>query len=118
MLDKKWIVIIIAGLMEVVWATFMDMSDGFTKIPYLILTAVFLIISMYLLSKALSMGLPVGTGYAVWTGIGAVGTIVVSVLLGNEVLTPLRILFVAMIIGGIIGLQATSPDNSESKTEQ
>lgn len=115
MLDKKWMILIIAGLMEVVWATFMDLSEGFTQIPYVILTAVFLVVSMYLLSKALSLGIPVGTGYAVWTGIGAVGTIVVSVLLGNEVLTVLRVIFVAMILGGIIGLQITSPESPDKE---
>lgn len=103
-----WFIIFIAGLCEVVWAIAMDYSDGFTVWYYDVTVAVFLIISMILLAKALNMGLPVGTAYAVWTGIGAVGTITISVILGNETLDALKTLFVVMIIAGIIGLQFTS----------
>lgn len=111
--SKAWIILIVAGIMEMVWAVAMDYSEGFTKIHFDILVIIFLTISMVLLSKALSMGLPVGTAYAVWTGIGAVGTITVSILLGNEVATIARILFIALIIGGIVGLQVTSGGNKE-----
>ena len=103
-----WFIIFIAGLCEVVWAIAMDYSDGFTVWYYDVTVAVFLIISMILLAKALNMGLPVGTAYAVWTGIGAVGTITISVILRNETLDALKTLFVVMIIAGIIGLQFTS----------
>ena len=103
-----WFIIFIAGLCEVVWAIAMDYSDGFTVWYYDIITVVFLIISMYLLEKALRTGIPVGTAYAVWTGIGAVGTIAISVALGNESLTVLRVVFVLFIIIGITGLQLTS----------
>ena len=105
---SPWAVIFIAGLFEVVWAVAMGYSDGFTIWYYDILVAVFLIGSMVLLAKALNLGLPVGTAYAVWTGIGAVGTISVSVALGNETVTVLKSLFIMMIIAGIIGLQVTS----------
>ena len=111
--SKAWLILFIAGLMETVWAVAMDYSEGFTVIFYDILVIVFLTVSMVLLSKALNMGLPVGTAYAVWTGIGAVGTIVVSIILGNEVVEPLRLLFVALIIGGITGLQITSNNKEE-----
>jgi len=111
--SKAWLILIVAGIMEMVWAVAMDYSEGFTKIHFDILVIIFLTISMVLLSKALSMGLPVGTAYAVWTGIGAVGTITVSILLGNEVATIARILFIALIIGGIVGLQVTSGGNKE-----
>ena len=107
-MEKGWIIIFIAGLMEVVWAVAMGCSDGFTIWYYDIITVVFLIISTVLLERALRTGIPVGTAYAVWTGIGAIGTIVVSVALGNETLTALKALFVGMIIAGIIGLQITS----------
>ena len=105
---NPWMVLFIAGLFEVVWAIAMDYSDGFTVWYYDVIVAVFLVGSMVLLAKALNMGIPVGTAYAVWTGIGAIGTIAVSVSLGNESLTALKALFVGMIIAGIIGLQMSS----------
>ena len=107
-MDKGWMIILIAGLAEVVWAVAMGYSDGFTVWYYDVITVVFLIISTVLLERALRTGIPVGTAYAVWTGIGAVGTIIVSVALGNETLTLLRAAFVALIICGITGLQLTS----------
>jgi len=107
-MDRGWIIIFFAGLMEVVWAVSMGYSDGFTIWYFDIVTVVFLILSTLLLGKALKTGIPVGTAYAVWTGIGAVGTIVVSVALGNETISALRVFFVALIIAGIIGLQLTS----------
>ena len=107
-MDKGWMMILIAGLAEVVWAVAMGYSDGFTVWYYDVITVVFLIISTVLLERALRTGIPVGTAYAVWTGIGAVGTIIVSVALGNETLTLLRAAFVALIICGITGLQLTS----------
>lgn len=107
-MDKDWVILIIAGLMEVVWAVAMGYSDGFTVWYYDIIVVVFLIASMVLLSMALKKGLPVGTAYAVWTGIGAVGTIIVSVILGNETMSVLKVLFVFMILAGIVGLQLTS----------
>ena len=112
-MERGWIIIFFAGIMEVVWATAMGYSDGFTVWYYDIITVVFLIISMYLLEKALRTGIPVGTAYAVWTGIGAVGTIAISVALGNESLTVLRVVFVLLIIIGITGLQLTS-DSSQT----
>ena len=113
--SRAWCILVLAGIMEMVWAIAMDYSEGFTNMLFGTIVVVFLIISMVLLSKALSMGLPVGTAYAVWTGIGAVGTITVSVLLGNEVITPARVLFVALIIAGIAGLQLTSGKKKESE---
>ena len=107
-MDRGWIIILIAGLAEVVWAVAMGYSDGFTIWYYDVITVVFLIISTVLLERALKTGLPVGTAYAVWTGIGAGGTIIVSVALGNETITLLRVFFVILIIAGITGLQLTS----------
>ena len=112
-MDRGWIIIFFAGLMEVVWAVSMGYSDGFTIWYFDIVTVVFLILSTLLLGKALKTGIPVGTAYAVWTGIGAVGTIVVSVALGNETIGALRVFFVALIIAGIIGLQLTSGSGTE-----
>ncbi len=107
-MDKAWITLFVAGIMEVVWATALDYSDGFTIWYFDIMVVVFLVISTVLLAMALKGGVPVGTGYAVWTGIGAIGTIVLSVAAGHETLTLLRTLFVVMIIAGIAGLQLTS----------
>ena len=107
-MDRGWIIIFFAGLMEVVWAVSMGYSDGFTIWYFDIVTVVFLILSTLLLGKALKTGIPIGTAYAVWTGIGAVGTIVVSVALGNETISALRVFFVILIIAGITGLQLTS----------
>ncbi len=105
---NPWIVLFIAGIFEIVWAVAMDYSDGFSIWYYDIIVAVFLIGSTVMLAKALNMGIPVGTAYAVWTGIGAIGTITVSVILGNETISALKVLFVAMIIAGIVGLQLSS----------
>ena len=107
-MDKAWSLIFVAGIFEIVWAVCMDCSEGFTVWYFAIPTIAFLIVSTVLLAKALNAGLPVGTAYAVWTGIGAVGTIIVSVILGNESFSVLSVLFLAMIVRGIIGLQATS----------
>ena len=112
-MDKRWSMIFIAGLMEIVWAVAMDYSDGFTIWYYDVIVAVFLAGSTILLARSLNAGLPIGTAYDVWTGIGAVGTLVVSTILGNEVLSVLRVIFVIMIIGGIIGLQVTTGPRSE-----
>lgn len=106
-----WPVLILAGLCEIVWAIAMDYSDGFRIWYYDIIVAVFLIASTLLLARSLKLGIPVGTGYAVWTGIGAVGTIIVSVILGNETFSALKVLFVIMILGGIVGLQISSSRN-------
>ena len=107
-MDKGWAIIFVAGLTEIVWAVAMGYSEGFTVWYYDIIVIVFLALSTLLLGKALKTGLPVGTAYAVWTGIGAVGTITVSILLGNESVTLLRVFFVLLIIVGITGLQLTS----------
>lgn len=104
---KGWLLILVAGLTEVVWAVAMGMSDGFRIPSYTIVVAVFLTMSTYLLSKALDHGLPVGAAYACWVGIGAVGTVAVSSLIGLEHLTPESLLFVAMVAVGVVGLQAT-----------
>lgn len=112
-MSRPWAILFIAGICEVVWAIAMDYSDGFTIWYFDVIVVVFLVCSMALLNKAMRLGLPVGTSYAVWTGIGAIGTIMVSVALGNETLSVLKVLFIAMILGGIIGLQMTSADEKD-----
>lgn len=86
----------------------MDYSEGFTNILYDVIVVAGLVASMYFLSKAMNGGLPMGTAYAVWVGIGAVGTIAFSAIMGIETFTYTKAIFVAMIVIGIIGLQMTS----------
>ncbi len=114
-MDRAWIILFAAGIMEIVWATAMDYSEGFTIWYYDAVTLVFLAVSTVMLNMALRRGIPVGTGYAVWTGIGAVGTLAISLAAGHETLTIIRALFVIMIIAGISGLQITAGANKEEE---
>ena len=104
-MNKSWIIIFIAGLMEVIWAVSMHFSEGFTDPTFTAIVAVFLCISMYLLSLGLKQGIPVGTAYAVWIGIGAIGTLFVSAAIGIEAIVLTQALFVMLIVTGVVGLQ-------------
>lgn len=104
---RGWLILLAAGLTEVVWAVCMGRSEGFTHLGYTAVTLLFLAISTYLLSKALDRGLPVGSAYAVWVGIGALGTVAVSALLGMESLSLPAVASVLMVAVGVVGLQAT-----------
>ena len=99
-----WGILIAAGGLEVFWATFMKLSEGFTKPLCTVLTFAGMAASFLLLARA-TRTLPLGTAYAVWTGIGA---LIVGVLLFRESLTPARLLFAALLLIGIIGLKATA----------
>ena len=100
-----WFVLVVAGVLEAVWAVALDRSEGFTKLAPTVVFAVTLLISMGGLAYAMRE-LPLGTSYAVWVGIGASLTVAYSMLTGADAVTPLRMLFLAMIIGGVIGLKA------------
>jgi quaternary ammonium compound-resistance protein SugE len=102
-----WLYLVVAGLLEVIWAFTMKQSEGFTKPLASVLTIVAMIASFVLLSLAMR-SLPLGTAYSIWTGIGAVGAFVVGILLLGESANAFRILSVALIIAGIIGLKLTS----------
>ena len=102
-----WGILIAAGGLEVFWATFMKLSEGFTKPLYTVLTFAGMAASFLLLARA-TRTLPLGTAYGVWTGIGALGALIVGVLLFRESLTPARLLFAALLLIGIIGLKATA----------
>ena len=102
-----WGILIAAGGLEVFWATFLKLSEGFTKPLYTVLTFAGMAASFLLLARA-TRTLPLGTAYAVWTGIGALGALIVGVLLFRESLTPARLLFAALLLVGIIGLKATA----------
>ena len=102
-----WIILFIAGLFETAWAIGMKYSNGFTKLYPSIFTLVTMAFSVYLLSVSLKT-LPVGTAYAVWTGIGAVGTATLGIILFGESKDLIRIGFIFLIIVGIIGLRIFS----------
>ncbi len=103
----SWLYLIIAGIFEVVWAMGLKYSNGFTKLFPSIITIVGMLISFYLLSLA-TKSLPMGTAYAIWTGIGALGAVIMGIILLNEPLNILRIVFLCLILIGIVGLKATS----------
>ncbi len=105
--SMDWIILFIAGLFETAWAIGMKYSNGFTK-PYpSLFTAITMAISVYLLSVSIKT-LPVGTAYAVWTGIGAVGTAVLGIILFGESKELVRIGFIFLIVVGIVGLRIFS----------
>ena len=99
-----WVYLVIAGLFEIGWATGLKYSEGFSKPLPSILTIIGMIISFALLSIALRT-LPVGTAYAVWTGIGAVGTVIVGMMLFGEPVQVVRLLCIALIVTGVLGLR-------------
>ncbi|MFZ1105114.1 MAG: multidrug efflux SMR transporter [Hyphomicrobiaceae bacterium] len=103
-----WIVLFCAGLLEVAWAYTMKRSEGFTLLAPTVITIVLMIASFWLLSVAMRT-LPLGTAYAVWTGIGAVGAVLVGIFALGEAVTPLRLLAAAMIVGGIALMRLSSP---------
>ena len=102
-----WVVLFIAGLFEVVWAVGLKYTQGFTRLWPSVGTVGAMAISFLLLSKALKT-IPVGTGYAVWTGIGAVGTVIVGMTLLGEPRDAARLVCLLLIVSGIIGLKIFS----------
>ena len=104
-----WIYLFVAGVFETAWAIGLKYSAGFTKFGPSVFTVVAMMVSLYLLALALRT-IPVGTGYAVWTGIGTVGAAILGILLFNESRETARILCILLIVAGIIGLKLTSPD--------
>lgn len=108
----NWLILFIAGLFEIVWAIGLKYTNGFSKLWPSILTIASMIISMGLLAYSVKQ-LPVGTAYAVWTGIGAVGTAILGMILFNESKEFIRIFFIFLIIVGIVGLKLFA-GNAES----
>lgn len=100
----KWIMLLLAGASEITWAMSMKMSEGFSKVVPTIITVVFYILSAVFLSAALKK-LPLGTAYALWTGMGIVGTTLCGVFMFKEVLSPAQIVCIIMIVIGIAGLK-------------
>jgi quaternary ammonium compound-resistance protein SugE len=102
-----WFYLLVAALFEIGWATGLKSTQGFTRFWPSVFTISAMIVSMTLLAIAVRT-IPIGTGYAVWTGIGALGTALLGILLFNEPATAWRLLFLTMILSGIVGLKATA----------
>lgn len=102
-----WILLVIAGIFEVVWAVGLKYTAGFTRLYPSLITIAAMAISLFLLAKALDV-LPIGTAYTVWTGIGAVGTVIYGLCYLGEPATPLRLACISLIIAAILGLKISS----------
>lgn len=100
----SWVILVVSGVLEAVWATAMGKSEGFSRLSPSIVFAVALIASMGGLAYAMRE-LPVGTAYAVWVGIGAVLTVVYAMVTGDEATSLLKVVFLTVIIGGVVGLK-------------
>ena len=103
-----WSILILAGLFEIGWAVGLKWTDGFTRLLPSVLTAASMIVSLGLLGLALR-DLPLGSAYAVWTGVGTVGTAILGIWLFGEAATPLRLLCIGLIVAGIAGLKLATP---------
>jgi len=102
-----WILLTLAGLLEIVWAFSMKQSEGFTRLVPSVVTIVTMIASFALLSLSMRT-LPLGTAYTVWTGIGAVGAFLVGILVLGELVTPMRVLAAILIVSGLVLMKLAS----------
>ncbi|MFT3685867.1 MAG: quaternary ammonium compound efflux SMR transporter SugE [Phycisphaerales bacterium] len=102
-----WLILLIAGLLEVTWAIGLKYTNGFKNLWPSVITVVALVASVYLLAVA-AKSIPIGTAYAVWTGIGALGAVILGIVLFKEPATALRILFLCTLLGSIVGLKLTA----------
>ena len=100
----SWLVLVLSGVLEAVWATALGRSDGFSRLAPSVVFAVALVLSMVGLAYAMRE-LPVGTAYAVWVGIGAVLTVVIAMVSGEEAVSPVKLLLLAGIVGCVVGLK-------------
>lgn len=100
----SWALLFFAGLLEIVWALAIKQSDGFTRLWWSAVCVVAAVASFVILAMVVRH-LPVGTAYAVWAGIGAVGVTIAGVVMFSDALTPLRMTFIAMIVVGLVGLR-------------
>ena len=103
-----WIILILAGLFEVGWAIGLKYTEGFTRLWPTVGTVVAMVISLGLLGVAMK-SLPVGTAYAIWVGVGAVGTVILGIVLFQEPVNALRMVSVGLIIAGLVGLKLATP---------
>ena len=105
-----WLWVLVGGMFETVWAVFMKLSDGFTDIPYTILTVMFIFVSVYMLNRGLKLGMPIGPSYAVWVGIGAIGAVFSGMVLFGDMLNLYGWAFLSIVIAGIIGLNLVTTE--------
>ena len=103
-----WLILVVAGLFEVGWAIGLKYTEGFSRLWPSVWTAAAMIVSLWLLGIAMK-SLPIGTAYGVWVGVGAVGTVVLGIVLFGEPANAARMISVALIIAGIIGLKLATP---------
>jgi quaternary ammonium compound-resistance protein SugE len=104
----NWVLLVVAGLFEIGWAIGLKYTEGFTRFWPTVGTVLSMIISLALLGIAMK-SLPVGTAYAVWVGVGAVGTAILGIVLMGEAANPLRLVSLGLIIAGIVGLKLATP---------
>lgn len=104
----SWLILVLAGLFEVAWAVGLKYTEGFTRLWPSLGTVAAMVISMWLLAIAMR-DLPLGTAYAVWVGVGAVGTAILGIVLLGEPANPGRLISLGLILAGIIGLKLATP---------
>lgn len=102
-----WIALLLAGLLEIVWATAMKYSEGFTRLTPSVITLTAMVASFALLALAMR-SLPLGTAYTIWTGIGAIGAFIVGIVALGEAVTPMRIAAALLIVSGIVLMKLSS----------
>lgn len=102
-----WLYLLLAGIFEIIWATSLKYTCGFTKLTPSVITILTMTLSVYFLSIAVK-SIPIGTAYVIWTGIGAIGVVITGILLFNESVNIVRILCIFLIIAGIVGLKLSS----------
>jgi len=107
-MTNPWLLLFLAGLLEIGWAIGLKYSEGFSRTGPTVLTVIALVASFVLLERAIRQ-IPVGTGYAVWTGIGATGTAILGIVLFNEPRDAVRLACIGLIVAGIAGLKLTAP---------
>jgi quaternary ammonium compound-resistance protein SugE len=95
-----WVLLIVAGILDVLWAVSMKYAEGYTRLGWSVVSLLLLAAFVFLLGRSLQV-LPVGTAYAVWTGVGAIGTVLMGVALFNESLDPIRLSAIGLVVAGI-----------------
>lgn len=106
-MTKAWLILVIAGTLEIGWSIGLKYSEGFTRLVPSIFTISAMVVSMYLLAKAANT-LPIGTAYSVWVGIGAFGAAILGMILFKEPVSVMKIVFLLMLITSIVGLKLTA----------
>lgn len=108
-----WIYVIVGGILEIGWATGLSLSEGFTKPVPSMITALLILVSFYFFSQSMRL-LPIGTAYAVFTGIGAAGTALIGMVFLNEGISLMKISFILLLIFGVIGLKMSDKEEQDT----